>query len=205
MGRALDRSGFARGFKKDVRSLGLLTGLAIQQTALSDWVRSLKKSPARNFISADSATRGTVRTYVGNVRLVEALAPQYGFTPIYVWQPNLHATTKKPNKFEERLLRSIARDPFHSRLQQVHRVLPRMLDSSMGGVAPGRFVNDAGLFAGDTMAVYTDWLGHNTEESVPRIVDTFWPTLETATRAAIVRRRGIASRAAPAIAAPRAN
>ncbi len=69
-----------------------------------------------------------------------------------------------------------------------------MLDSAVIRVVPAqRFVDAAGLFAGDTMSVYTDWLGHNTEASIPRIVDTFWPALQTATRDAIARRRPIAA------------
>ena len=189
MGRSLDRTGFARGLGKDLRALALLSGRAMQQLAVSDWVLSKKRAPGTGYIPADSAARSTVRTYVENVRIIEALGTVYGFTPVFVWQPNLHATEKKPNPFEQRLLRNIGFDAFHGRIQQTHRLVPHLLDSAMAGLATGRFIEDAGLFKGDTMAVYTDWLGHNTEEAVPRIVDTFWPQLEAATQAAIARQR----------------
>jgi hypothetical protein len=169
----------------------------MQQLAVTVWARSKTPAPARAYIPRDSATRATARTYVENARLIEALAAQYGFTAVYVWQPSLHASQKVLDPFEQRLRRNIERDPFHGRLQQVHRDIPPLLDSAMARVAPGRFVDAAQLFRGDTMPVYTDWLGHNTEESVPRIVDAFWPALQTATQAAIARRRSVAV-AAPA-------
>ena len=50
----------------------------------------------------------------------------------------------------------------------------------MAIVAPARFVNAALLFKGDTLSVFVDRIGHNTEISVPRIVDAFWPALEGA-------------------------
>lgn len=203
MGRALDRTGFARGFGKDMRALGLLFGQSMRQLEVSDWVLSHKPAQTAAYVAADSAARATVRTYESNVELVEALAARYGFTPVYVWQPSLHASEKKLNAFEQRLRRRIEQDPYHSRIQQVHRVLPRMLDSAMAPAAPGRFVDAASLFRGDTLAVYTDWLGHNTEAAVPHIVDAFWPALESATRGAL--EHPAATQTAPAARRPAGN
>jgi hypothetical protein len=204
MGRALDRTSFGQGIGKDLHAFGILAGEGIAHLELFNWVLSLKPSPEPTFPTADSVARGTVHVYAENVKLVEALARQYGFTPIYVWQPNLHASEKKLNPFEERLRRAIGNDALHKRLQQTHRILPPILDSTMAGVAPGRFIDAAALFRGDTLAAYTDWLGHNTEGAIPPIVDSFWPALERATRDVIARRRGVAS-AAPAVVSPRTN
>ncbi|MEO7996640.1 MAG: hypothetical protein ABI852_04300, partial [Gemmatimonadaceae bacterium] len=185
MGRALDRTGFARGTAKDARAVGLLAVQTLRQFQLTDWILSHKNAPNTTYINADSAARSTVRAYVHNVQIVEALAARFGFKAVYVWQPNLHASEKKLNPFETRLRARIERDPFHSRIQQTHRILPAMLDSAMKDVAPGRFIDAAGLFRGDTIAVYTDWLGHNTEGSVPHIVDTFWPVLQEQVRSVL--------------------
>jgi hypothetical protein len=188
MGRALDRTGLDHGLGRDLHALGLLGGQAVRQLSLSDWVLSLKRTrPETNYPPADSAAHATARAYAANARLVEALGAQYGFTPIYVWQTSVHATEKEPTPYERWLLGRIARNSFHSRIQQVHRLMPPLIDSAMTAVAPGRFVDEAHLFRGDTMAVFTDWLGHNTEQAVPRIVDGFWPPLERAVRAAIAR------------------
>lgn len=182
LGRQLDRTGWAHGPAKDLHTLGLLAGQALQTLSLADWVKSKVQRPQTKFISADSGARQTVSVYVDNVRTIEALGQAYGFTPFFVWQPNLHATEKKPTEYEARLLRAIDRDPLQHRLQDVHRVLPPMLDSAMASVAVGRFVDDASMFRGDTALVYTDVIGHTVESSVPRIVDTFWPQLERVTR-----------------------
>jgi lysophospholipase L1-like esterase len=198
MGRALDRAAYEQGFRKDMRALGVLAGQAAQQFAMTDWAKSRKLGPAANYISVDSATRGAVHVYAENVRMIEALSAKYGFTPIFVWQPNLHASEKQLVPYEQRLRRSIENDPYHSRLQQMHRMLPPVLDSAVAGLAPGRFVDASSLFRGDTMSVYTDWLGHNTEQSVPKIVDAFWVPLQTAVQAAVARNRLSAMAAMPA-------
>jgi len=66
------------------------------------------------------------------------------------------------------------------RVLEVHHKVPEMLDSAMAAVAPGRFVNHAKLFAGDTTNVFSDHIGHNTEVAIPKIVDGFWPQLRDA-------------------------
>jgi hypothetical protein len=199
MGRALDRSSYGQGTSRDLSRLALLTGQAFQQLAITNWVKGLKPAPAQKYPPADSAARGTVQMYAGNVRLIEALAARYGFTPIYVWQPNLHASEKVLDPFEQRLRRQIAANAFHQRLQDVHRLIPPMVDSAMATIVPrDRFVQDAALFRGDTLPVYTDWLGHNTEVSVPRIVDTFWPALSAATQRALVAHPAVAAHASAA-------
>jgi len=88
----------------------------------------------------------------------------------------------------------------------VHRVIPPIVDSAMATVVPrDRFVQAADLFHGDTLPVYTDWLGHTNEVSVPRIVDAFWPALQAATQKAVASHKTVAARpavsAAPALAA----
>jgi hypothetical protein len=179
-GRRLAWSGHDEGLEKDLHSYVILGGLALERTNL---VRGLRKAmtPAasRPLLSLDSASHSAVRVYVENARMIESLAKAYGFTPIYVWQPTLHASQKVFTPFEQRLVARIQSDPLQKRLQELHRAVLPMLDSAMATVAPGRFVNEGGLFKGDTVPVFTDQVGHNTEAAIPAIVGGFFPTLES--------------------------
>ena len=182
-GRLLDRTGIERGPKKDLRSLGWLALTALKQLAVVDWVLSLRSSPPSALIAADSAAKSTVRIYAHNVRAVEALAREYGFSAIYVWQPSIHGTAKPLTPYETRIMNTITSNPTHARMRDVHLAVPALLDSAMAEVAPGKFVNAASLFRNDSSNVYFDRVGHNIEASVPTIVDAFWPLL----RAAVTR------------------
>lgn len=180
LGRALDRGSYAGWLEKDLRPIAVLEGMAMKRLALVRWAQSKKSAPTRAFISADSAARSEVRVYAENARLVEMLAAHYGFSAVYVWQPNLHASEKRLDPYEQDLRRQIESDPFQRRMQEMHRLISPLLDSAMRGVAPGRFVNAAGLFKDDPQPVYIDRIGHTTEGAIPAIVASFWPTLETA-------------------------
>jgi hypothetical protein len=182
MGRVLDRSGYERGLRRDMRAWRTLAGEGIKQLAFYDWILSKKALPEQSYIGADSAARLTARMYGENARMVEALGKAYGFVPIFVWQPSPSSTSKQLTPYEQRTMQSIERSPYWQRQKETHRVIGPILDSTMTSVAPGRFINAVGLFQGDTMAVFTDRIGHNTEASVPRIVGSFWPALEAAVK-----------------------
>ncbi len=182
MGRAIDRTGFEHGFRKDLKAWGALGAAAVKQLALFEWAQSHVPATETSYISADSAARSTVRVYVENARIIESLGRLYGFTPIFVWQPSLHGTAKRLTPFESKLMEGIDRAPFQRRIKETQLVIPRLLDSAMADVAPNRFVNAAGVFRDDTMAVFVDRIGHTTETAVPRIVDAFWPVLDSVVR-----------------------
>lgn len=193
LGRALTRAGYGSALEKDLRALSVIGGLAFQRLALVQWAQSRRPAPARPLIAADSAARGIADTYAENAMLVEMLASRYGFTPVYVWQPNMHATGKRLTPHEENLRRQIERDAFHVRLREVHQRVPALLDSAMRGVTPDRFVNAASLFESDPQPVFVDIIGHTTETSVSSIVDAFWPRLQ----AAVTRKLAVAPPPAP--------
>jgi lysophospholipase L1-like esterase len=132
MGRTIDPLTQPRGLKKELRALALLTKHALRQTAMVQWAREIGSGVNPAAISADSAARGTAHTYVENVRLVEALAAQYGFTPVYVWQPNLHTTNKVPQPFEKNLLGRLERDPFNRLIRDDRD--PRPAITQAGGI-----------------------------------------------------------------------
>lgn len=193
MGRVLDRTGFERGWRKDVKAWRLLASQAFEQLATVAWVRSKKAPPPQQFIAADSAARSTVRIYAENARIIEALGRAYGFVPIFVWQPALHSTQKVLTPFEAGIMKGIDGNDFQRRLKETHRLIPALVDSVMASVAPGRFIDEAALFTGDTMAVFVDRIGHTTEASVPGILDGFWPAVQ----AAVLHQRAQSVRISP--------
>lgn len=182
LGRALDRRLYPVGLERELGPALELGRQAFERLAFVEWVRSKKRGPPPPMLRPDSVAAWTVRSYANTVRSVEALAAAYGFTPVYVWQPNLHATEKQLDPYEKRLRAQIEKDSLHHTAQGAHRLIPALLDSAMRGVAAGRFVNETKLFAGDPQPVYVDRVGHNTEGAVPTIVDGFWPALEAAVK-----------------------
>jgi hypothetical protein len=180
MGRKLDRTLYGHGLASDARAVGTLELASLEHLEIVQRLQAMAHPSSIKTVSVDSAARALTAVYAENVRLVEALAKAYGFTPVYVWQPNLHATTKQVTPYEARLLQALDADPFQHHLRELHRLVPHMLDSAMAALAPGRFIDDVTLFKGDTLAVFVDQVGHNTEQSVPAIVDSFWPALRAA-------------------------
>lgn len=180
LGRELDRPSYAHTPGNDFKTIAKLTFISLRQLQSVNWLLQRVPKPVPDIISVDSAARATVRAYVSNARMVEALGREYGFTPIFVWQATLQATPKPLTPFEARRVAMIKADAAQNRMLEVHRVVPPMLDSAMAAVAPGRFVDEAGFFANDSSNVFSDHIGHNTEQSIPAIVDGFWPQLKDA-------------------------
>lgn len=120
---------------------------------------------AQASIPSDSLASDIVRTYVGTVEWVEALARYYGFTPVYVWQPSLHSQQKPLSSFERDLLRDTGADSLQQRLIGVYRSIEGRLTLAAAGVAPGRFIDMTAVFASETSTVFWDEGGHTTERA----------------------------------------
>ena len=118
----------------------------------------------------DELAAGLLNTYVNTVLLVEAMADDYGFEVIYIWQPSLHTTQKPLTPFEQHLMGTLDTEPFHATSKTIHTILAQSIDSAMTGVAPGRFLNLWQLFAADTAGVFVDNIGHTTEEANTAVV-----------------------------------
>lgn len=179
LGRVLDQGGRTAGLGKDLKAFGTLAAKTLGELELVQRVQQVVATKP-TLVAADSAIPALVRNYAGNIHLVEALAKEFGFTPVYVWQTTVHSTRKRLTPFEEGLMRTIDGDAAQSLMKKIHLNVPARLDSALAGMIPGRFVNQVGLFAGDTLPVFTDIIGHNTEVSIPTIVDGFWPALRDA-------------------------
>lgn len=187
-GRALDVSPSESPLRRDTRVAGVLGRMMSDRLALVQWARARNPAPPRVFVAADSLASAMVRVYEQNVRLVEFMGMQYGFTPVYVWQPVFQISEKQLTPLEKSLRAAMDADSFYVRVKQIHQQLPARLDSIMRLIVPGRFIDASGLFKGDAQPVFIDRVGHNTETSIPSIVDSFWPVLSRETTKALAAR-----------------
>jgi hypothetical protein len=185
LGRKLDRTLAGHGLRSDLRALGALTLEGTHHLELTQQLKRLVSHREPTIAPAESLIRDMVRVYGENVRLVEALARAYNFTPIYVWQPTLQGTDKVMTPYEKRLAQIDAENAFDRRLTEVYRGAPTRLDSVIPMIASTRFIDATHAFQGKTLPAFTDPVGHNTEEAVPLIVDAFWPALQIAVRAKV--------------------
>lgn len=144
--------------------------------------RRMHPSSSAQLISTDSAARGILSTYVGNVGIVEALAKQYGFQPIYVWQPAL-LTMRKPFTARETYLRNTALTRSDIvQIRDLHVMMPPLIAGAMRPIAGPRFIDETDIFKDDSLDVYEDMIGHTYERATPAIVDPIMPALTTAAR-----------------------
>jgi len=124
--------------------------------------------------------------YSENARIVEALAPSYGFQPIYVWQPALLSTRKRLTPREAWLQRPEALRDVHM-VRDVHMAVPTLVGPALAPIAGGRFIDATDLFRDDPLEVFVDLFGHTYERANPRIVDTLMPNLAAAVSRAASR------------------
>lgn len=115
---------------------------------------------------------GVARHYVSRVRAARALAREYGFTPIFVWQPVVHT---KPT-----------RTPYEERQRERFAEVAPLYDAVRARVAAdpaiagrGDWTDLSGLFAGDAHALYIDAF-HLTEEGYRRVAAALAPTAAAA-------------------------
>jgi len=125
----------------------------------------------------DELAADLLRTYVNTVRLVEAMADDYGFEVMYIWQPSLHTTQKPLTLFEQHLMQTLDTEQFHATSKKIHEIIAQSIDSAMADVATGRFLNLWQLFAADTANVFVDDIGHTTEEANEEVVEAILPVL----------------------------
>jgi lysophospholipase L1-like esterase len=132
--------------------------------------------------STETLAESLVSMYVGNVRIVEALAASYGFTPLYVWQPALLSTTKPLTRREAWLVTS--RGAFVETVRALHVAVPPRLRQAVPQVVGNRFVDATDVFRDDPGEVFVDTFGHMYERANPPIVDRLEPVLRSAIAAA---------------------
>jgi len=119
----------------------------------------------------------TLSCYGATAELVEALAKQYRFHALYVWQPMPATTAKRLTPYETRVLARLERGPLLPYVAASGRVAATRVDSVMRPIAGSRFLNLAALFAGDSAAVWLDEIGHLTERANVRVAGAMLPAI----------------------------
>ena len=166
LGRAVRGWEEGQGVATDLRALGLLTLTGAERSQLLQRLLQVVRSPTAGVdADMDDLASEILATYAGNVEAVDALAGRYGFQPIFVWQPNPHASTKTLTEFERGVDGTLDADPFQQRLGAVHRFLDERLPEVMDARIGGRFLHLTAAFEGDTGPVWVDQIGHTTEEA----------------------------------------
>ncbi len=114
-------------------------------------------------VGADLAelAAGVVRGYQANREIVQALGKEYGFRPVFVWQPDIFTKPKLvPFEVEEKEKLEWAGTMF----AEVHR----QLDRAETLASDPAFVNLSGFFSENASLQYLDFC-HTTEEANARI------------------------------------
>jgi hypothetical protein len=119
-------------------------------------------------------------SYASTLRLVEGLSHEFGFRPVYVWQPTLHATNKQLSSREAEFLERIKSTESGRRMLRAHREAATVIDSQVRDVAGSRFVNLSRLFDSETRPIFADQVGHTYETANEAIVAAMMPALDNA-------------------------
>jgi hypothetical protein len=132
--------------------------------------------------------------YAGTARIVEALAAAYRFDVLYFWQPTIGASPKPLTAFEEYELDPAGDAKKFPHARALERVAMRHVDSAMIPVAGARFRNLGGLFTGDTVTIWMDYVGHISEEANRRVADQIAaPVIELLGRPRLTASSGVRS------------
>jgi hypothetical protein len=119
-----------------------------------------------------------VAHYLRSARAVRALGREFGFRPLFVWQPTLHSTGKPLAPGEAVLLESLRRDGFGSRLIVLHRVIGEEFERRAAlGELPDDIVLLTRAFDTTSDPIYVDGIGHTYERANPILADSLLPRL----------------------------
>ena len=108
----------------ELSAAATLASLGLGRLQIVQRLGALGAAPAQSGNSADSIAARVAASYTETARIVEALANEYGFQALYVWQPTLHSTRKALTPHEAALRREIDAQPFQTTIREVHERLP---------------------------------------------------------------------------------
>ena len=120
--------------------------------------------------------RKVIAAYVGNVRLVRLLGREYGFQPIFFWQPMI-TTKKSKTEDEQRWLDDYTNDPERRRLVYEAILGERRCDPDLVDAADA--VDLSALFDDWTDPVYID-LYHLSETGNAAVATAILPIVDAA-------------------------
>jgi hypothetical protein len=118
-----------------------------------------------------------IASYIGTARWVNALAREYGFVPVFVWQPTIHVGGKPLTAHENALLRGVEAGPYGRSLVALHRDVAAKLDETAGPALGSSFHNLVDVFNATSEEIYMDGIGHTNELANERLADVLGPVL----------------------------
>ena len=131
-------------------------------------------------LDVNRAVRETIGCYTGTVQVVEALASAYGFRVLYFWQPMPGASPKSLTPYERAQFIPDVRNGTREFLEPLARTAYASIDSAMVPLVGDRYHNIAATFAGDSSAVWIDFVGHITESATQKVVTGMLPPIARA-------------------------
>jgi hypothetical protein len=140
-------------------------------------IRSHRPYTGETETGLDPLADGVVAAYLGNVKIVKALAAQYGFRVFFFWQPTVFSKT--PLSAWETQVK------FSSGWAQAGPLFARVYERFAAATRGGRFddlVNLSGLFEQDATTVFIDG-AHMTEAGNDKIAEAMEQALKDLRRA----------------------
>ena len=127
-------------------------------------LRDLQETPELRAVG-----HGIVDCYARNAGLIDALGREFGFHALYFWQPTPSSAPKPLTAFERAVTDSTRLGGLHPYLWVLNRIAAREIDSAMTPLVGARFRSLSGVFAGDSGAVWLDYVGHLTERANSKV------------------------------------
>lgn len=177
IGRAAFR--WEHNLRSEARAFGYLALIGLTRLQLLQRIRpftvsaTLPQPPE----TSDSPHVALMSSYVATARLVQALSQEYGFVPIFVWQPTIHSTGKPLTRRESDLLRALDESSSGRRLISLHRDVAAGADEWIGGKLGASFVNLSRVFDSHSGSVYVDDIGHTYESANEVLVEALVPVV----------------------------
>jgi hypothetical protein len=164
------------GLVSEARAIGYLT---ISALARFEVLQRLQPFSVRGSLppglASSTEIESLLTSYAGTIRVVEGLAREYDFQPLYIWQPSIHATHKPLSAGEKQIFADLQNTEFSRRLVEVHRVAATRVDEFARSVAVNRFLNLSNIFDRETMPVFADGLGHTYESANDSLASALFP------------------------------
>jgi lysophospholipase L1-like esterase len=165
-----------------LQSPGRLTAALIGRLVADSALQRLAQSIGRRCFGAPATippgtadvdpaglARGVVEGYRANVGIVDALAKQYGFRPLFLWQPVVFSKAR-PVPFErEEAAKYAWAAPIFAEVARAIKGAAELQDRS-------DFVDLSGLFDEDDGLIYIDYC-HTTEAGDARVAEAILPRL----------------------------
>jgi hypothetical protein len=110
--------------------------------------------------------RGVMQNWVGQARIVDALARAYGFRALVIWQPQWQTSGRPRSDYERRIAsEESVKAPGEVGLTPHIRECARVADSLVSHRAAASIMNWATMHSDDTATVFIDQYSHTAERA----------------------------------------